>query len=229
MIVHVKVPSESTDTRSKTGQGVTVTGLPEQIKDLLWERIADGTYSPGDRLIETRIARELGVSQGPVREALRQLAGMGLVVFEAHRGCRVRRVDQDELDEVSVVRAALEETAARLAAGRGMAVDRIADEVDGMRSAAVAANGRAWVAHAMAFHRLIVAASGNSTLLSTWEHLSIEGRTAQLVLAPGFDMGASTEQHQVILEALGAGDAERAARLSREHEETFIRGDPTSD
>ena len=88
-----------------------MTGLPEQIKDLLWERIADGTYPPGDRLIETRIARELGVSQGPVREALRQLAGMGLVVFEAHRGCRVRRVDQDELDEVSVVRAALEETA----------------------------------------------------------------------------------------------------------------------
>ena len=213
-MVHVKVPSESTDTRSKTGQGVTVTGLPEQIKDLLWERIADGTYPPGDRLIETRIARELGVSQGPVREALRQLAGMGLVVFEAHRGCRVRRVDQDELDEVSVVRAALEETAARLAAGRGMAVDRIADEVDGMRSAAVTANRRAWVAHAMAFHRLVVAASGNSTLLSTWEHLSIEGRTAQLVLAPGFDMGASTEQHQVILEALGAGDAERAARLS---------------
>ncbi len=80
MMVHVKVPSESTDTRSKTGQGVTVTGLPEQIKDLLWERIADGTYPPGDRLIETRIARELGVSQGPVREALRQLAGMGLVV-----------------------------------------------------------------------------------------------------------------------------------------------------
>src|SRR3546814_186449 len=142
MMVHVKVPSESTDTRSKTGQGVTVTGLPEQIKDLLWERIADGTYPPGDRLIETRIARELGVSQGPVREALRQLAGMGLVVFEAHRGCRVRRVDQDELDEVSVVRAALEETAARLAAGRGMAVDRIADEVDGMRSAAVTANRR---------------------------------------------------------------------------------------
>lgn len=196
--------------------------LPEQIKDLLLGRIVDGDYPPGHRLVETAIARQVGVSQGPVREALRQLAGMGLVEFEANRGCRVRQVDQREIDDVSVVRAALEETAARLAATRRLDAAPPSAEVDSMRSAAATDDRAAYVRHAVRFHRLIVAAADNPVLLSTWDSLAIEGRTAQLVLIPGFDMAGGAEEHGHILAAVAAGDAARAARLSRDHEEAFI-------
>jgi DNA-binding GntR family transcriptional regulator len=198
--------------------------LPERIKNLLLGHIVDGSYPPGLRLVETRIARELGVSQGPVREALRQLAGMGLVEFEANRGCRVRRVDQREIDEVSVVRAALEETAARLAAARRVDIGLLTVEVDGMATAAEAGDPRRWIGHAVRFHRGIVVAAANRVLLATWESLAIEARTAQLVLTPGFDMVTGAEEHRQILDALAAGDAPRAAQLSRGHEEAFVAG-----
>ncbi len=202
--------------------------LPDQIKDVLLGRIVEGSYPPGHRLVETAIARQLGVSQGPVREALRQLAGMGLVSFEANRGCRVQQVDQREIDEVSEVRAALEETAARLAAARHVDPAPLTAEVDGMAAAAAAENRQVYVRHAMRFHRLIVAASGNRVLLSTWDSLAIEGRTAQLVLMPGFDMVGGAEEHRRILDAIAAADPATAAQLSRDHEEAFIRDDPRS-
>ena len=82
--------------------------LRDQVKDLLLERLARGEYAPGDRLVETAIARELGVSQAPVREALRDLEQLGLVVHEPHRGCSVRKVSTAELREAFPVRAALE-------------------------------------------------------------------------------------------------------------------------
>ncbi|MCV7056595.1 GntR family transcriptional regulator [Mycolicibacterium gilvum] len=219
-VVTLTTPSPAAD------PGMLRISLPDQIKDLLLGQIVDGSYPPGHRLVETAIARQIGVSQGPVREALRQLAGMGLIQFEANRGCRVRQVDQTEIDEVSEVRAALEETAARLAAGSRPDLVPLTAEVDGMAAAAATEDRQAYVRHAMRFHRLIVVASGNRVLLSTWDSLAIEGRTAQLVLVPGFDMVGGAEEHRQILDAVAAADPAAAAQLSREHEEAFIRKDP---
>src|SRR3954465_8238993 len=91
--------------------------LRDQIKDVLLQRILDGHYSPGQRIVETRVAEEFGVSQAPVREALRELEILRLVVSEPFRGARVRDVSTREIAQAYPVRAALEELAARLAAG----------------------------------------------------------------------------------------------------------------
>jgi DNA-binding GntR family transcriptional regulator len=224
----ILVVTESADDVTLAPAALRRIPLPEQIKDLLLGRIVDGCYRPGLRLVETRIARELGVSQGPVREALRELAGMGLVGFEANRGCRVRAVDQHEIDEVSLVRAALEETAARLAAARQADVALLAAHVDGMAAAAAQGDPRRWIGHAVRFHRGIVVAAANRVLLATWESLAIEARTAQLVLTAGFDLAAGADEHRRILDALAAGDARLAAQLSRDHEESFVAVDPSA-
>src|SRR3954468_15644671 len=92
------------------------TVLREQVKDVLLQRIVSGELEPGERLVETRIAQELGTSQAPVREALRDLELLRLVESEPFRGARVRVFDEEEMIEVYPVRAALEELAARLAA-----------------------------------------------------------------------------------------------------------------
>ena len=65
--------------------------LSDAVKDRLLEAILDGRYPPGSRIVETRVARELGTSQAPVREALRDLEALGVVEIAAFRGARVRR------------------------------------------------------------------------------------------------------------------------------------------
>src|SRR3954453_1018339 len=97
---------------------ISRTVLREQVKDVLLQRIASGELQPGERLVETRIAQELGTSQAPVREALRDLQLLRLVESEPFRGSRVRVFDEEEMIEVYPVRAVLEELAARLPPAR---------------------------------------------------------------------------------------------------------------
>ena len=82
--------------------------LREQIKEVIIQRILDGTYAPGDRVVELALVQELGVSQAPVREALRDLEAMRFIESEPYRGARVRQVTHKELTETYPVRAALE-------------------------------------------------------------------------------------------------------------------------
>src|ERR1700761_5208333 len=90
--------------------------MAEQVKQELLRKIMQGELPPGTRLVELQIARDLNTSQGPVREALRELEAMELVTTEPYKGSRVREVSANDVREAYVVRAALEELAGRLAA-----------------------------------------------------------------------------------------------------------------
>ena len=115
---------------------ISRTVLREQVKDVLLQRIVSGELQPGERLVETRIAQELGTSQAPVREALRDLQLLRLVESEPFRGSRVRVFDEEEMIEVYPVRASLEELAARLAAEKlGGDVSALEVEFEAMREA----------------------------------------------------------------------------------------------
>jgi DNA-binding GntR family transcriptional regulator len=193
--------------------------LRAQVKDVLLERIASGDYRPGERLVETAIARELGVSQAPVREALRDLDQLGLVVHEPNRGCSVRRVSQRELREAFPVRAALEALAARLAAARISAADLVRLDVllDEMIVAARAADPLAQ-AHANArFHATIVAAAGNPTLERQWSLLEPFARTYLTSVQADADLEALAQRHRPIVAALRTRDGEAAARVMHDH------------
>src|ERR1700712_4505285 len=112
--------------------------LREALKERIVERILEGTYGPGERIVESAVAAEFGVSQAPVREALRDLEAMRFVESQPHRGARVRAVTTEELIQIYPVRAALEEVAGREAAPR-ITADEVAllgEELAGMRRAA---------------------------------------------------------------------------------------------
>jgi DNA-binding GntR family transcriptional regulator len=204
------------------GTSVTRVVLREQVKELILERIVSGAYNPGERLVETRIASELGTSQAPVREALRDLELLRFVESEPFRGARVREVSLEELVEIYPVRAALEEVAAREAAKRlDGQIDALEAEVEAMHTAADANDLHAQVEHDVAFHRLIVEASGNQVLLETWLALRIEARTIVTALRTGLDGHAIAELHRPVLEAFRARDAELAANTLRRHLEQF--------
>jgi DNA-binding GntR family transcriptional regulator len=207
--------------------GLSRSVLRDQIKELLVARILDGVYSPGDRIVETRVAQELGVSQAPVREALRELESLRMVVSEPFRGARVRGVTTAELAEIYPVRAALEEVAARQAArslkGR---VGELAAELEGMREAARVGDVHAFIVHDVHFHRLIVEASGNRTLEEVWSSLHVDARTTVTLIKRAADLADVAEAHVPVLEALDAGDPARAGKALRRHIERFAKWVP---
>jgi DNA-binding GntR family transcriptional regulator len=197
---------------------VARTVLREQVKEVLLERILRGELKPGDRLVETRIAQELGTSQAPVREALRDLELVNLVESEPFRGSRVRGVSEDDLLQVFPVRAALEELAAKEAAKRAHGdVSALEAEVEGMRVAAEQNDPRSQVTHDIAFHRAVVEASGNRVLLQAWLALGIEVPTAFAVYWTYFDPIELVEFHIPIVDAIRAGDAAKAGSAARSH------------
>jgi DNA-binding GntR family transcriptional regulator len=198
------------------------TVLRDNIKEILVARILDGTYKPGERLIETQIAQELGTSQTPVREALRDLASLRMIETEPYRGARVRALSKEELAESYPVRAVLEELAGQLAAVRlagGVALLR--EEFEAMKRASAANDLHEQVHHDVEFHRLIVEASGNNTLIEMWGSLRVEVRTFISALSAGLDLEMLAETHRPILDALASGDSGASGRALRTHVEMF--------
>src|SRR3954462_4133596 len=197
--------------------------LRHDVRDGLVRSILEGRLGPGDRLIEMNIAKEYGTSQGPVREALRELEMLGFVRSVAHRGTYVRDPWQRGMLELYDVRAALEEFAARMATPRlSEDVSALQAEVDRMAGAATRNDVPAAVEHSERFHRLIVEASGNKLLHTMWDSLSITDHTALTMVTLSLDMTTLAESHQPIVDAIAPGHAERACRVSLEHQEWFV-------
>lgn len=190
--------------------------LREQVKQVLLDRVMSGVYPPGSRLVETRIAQELGVSQAPVREALRDLEQLGCVDYAPFRGSSVRTLSIEELLEAFPVRSALEGLAAELAAARitESELGRLAGLIDDMASAG---EPRGESAADAAFHETIVLATRNITLVHLWQRLQPHARTFISLTLPASRHRSLPEIHRPILVALRRRDAEAAGAAMREH------------
>ncbi|GAB3902845.1 GntR family transcriptional regulator [Microbispora bryophytorum subsp. camponoti] len=167
------------------------------------------------------MAAELGVSQAPVREALRELEALRLIESAPNKGARVRRLTRSDLREVYQVRAGLEETAVRLGRPR---VEALRTHLGRLHEAAAAGTLHDQVRHGVAFHREIVKASGNDVLLSVWESLGIEVWThlsIRLFRMPH----ESAAGHEPLVEAFERDDP-GVGVLLREHLLGYAPGEP---
>lgn len=194
--------------------------LSDHIRRELARRILDGTLTPGERLVELRIASEFDSSQAPVREALRELESMRLVECSPYRGARVREVGERETAEAYRVRGALERLAAESAAGR-CDVQALRATVAAMTAAACGDDREGYARHDLEFHRAIVAASGNATLARLWDSLAFEVRTPITLARSGFDWPKIAAWHATVVDALEAGDGVSAGRLLEGHARSF--------
>src|SRR6476660_5878330 len=133
----------------------------EDIREQLIADILSGRLPPGARIVETRVAQQFGVSQGPVREALRDLELFGFVVSSPFRGAIVRQTSVEDLVQIYPIRAVLEGLAARDAATRidEPGLNKLEKVLATMRGAASRGDHRAAVAADFAFHFTIVKAS----------------------------------------------------------------------
>ena len=192
--------------------------MQDSVKRILLDRILNNTYPPGTRLLELEIAEEMNTSQGPVREALKELEGLRLVESQPYQGTYVRGIDLQEMCEAYQVRAILEKQAARSAVSQFKNnPEPLISEVQGMKVAAARADFDAYAYHDAVFHRLIVEASGNSVLLRVWDSLAFEARTRINLLRATVSLEELALLHQPIVEALISGNEKKVGRLLQEH------------
>lgn len=200
--------------------------LVEQAYDAMLGEIADGTLAPSTYLLQEALAARYGVSRQPIQQALLLLKSDGLVTEAGKRGLVVAPLDLRMMRDRYQVRAALDALAARLAAERCAAEPEAvtAIEREGARiladgEAAVAVGAiKAMIAHDVAFHGFIYAASGNPLIAPTAElHWRFLRRVMGEVLRRSGPPVGIWQQHRAILNAIVAGDADAAEARVREH------------
>lgn len=220
-----RVPDLKAEPSAHRTAVLTLIELPGQrsraveLYDYLREAIADGRLQPGDRLVETRIARMASVSRTPVREAIRMLDADGLV-RPSNDGLIVSGLSAQELLDLCVVREALEGLATRLAASARseidmMTLDRLVEQCE----AAVAAGDLPRLsALSHAFHETIWQSTGNRYLAGQLRDLKsrVDRNQESTLLSPG-RVEASIVEHRQLLAALSDRDADRAQSVAEAH------------
>ncbi len=202
-----------------------VRSVVELAYDELRARIVDGRLRPGARVGQAELADGLGISRGSVREALRRLAGDGLVVFEVNRGFFVADVGLERVLERLEARLLLEPGVARLAAERRDDADlrELRVWIDAERSARTAA-----AAHdaSRGCHAALAAATQNAALGRIFDSLWIADVGRRLLASRRAQptwQDADVAEHEELLEAVEAGHGERAEALMRAHVESAWR------
>lgn len=185
--------------------------------DRLVAAIESGELSPGSRLLETELAQRLGLSRTPVREALHRLQALGLARQGAQRGLVVAELNYQKLRQLYAVREGIEGLCARLAAQNAsteelhmlqelIEMDRNETDPEVLR------------AHNVVLHRHIAYATHNTYMMETVDSLRLH-----LVLLPGSTyshpkrLKEAQEEHEKIVRAIVAGDADAAEMAARAH------------
>ncbi|MFM0644217.1 phosphonate utilization associated transcriptional regulator [Paraburkholderia bryophila] len=195
--------------------------LTTLVQDELERLILSGEFAPGDKLNEAQLATRLGVSRGPVREAFRALEQAGLLRTEKNHGVSVRSLSLKEAEEIYQVRAMLDEHIGRLLAGDISAehLGALRGIVESMKLAQSSHDGQTYGHLNLQFHDTMAAAVGNRKLLDTYRRLVGElSLFRQAVLTRNVDaIDQSAQEHEDIVEAIAAGDADLTERLIRNH------------
>jgi DNA-binding GntR family transcriptional regulator len=190
--------------------------------DSIREAILEGRYQPGQRLVSDELAKELGVSRMPIREALHRLQVVGLVTSAPHRGTVVSELSEPEIVEVYHIRAVLEGLAARMATPNLTAADlqHLSDLLDEMDRYTPALDMNKILQLNHEFHRILWDAAHAPRLVALMENLYDASRRFRRT---SLNLPGRTEQtareHRRILQALIDRDVCAADRFANEHHE----------
>lgn len=215
--------------RPPEGEGILgpalTTLLSDEVVDRLRDSILRGHFAPGDRLREEQLAEALGVSRGPIRNALVQLEREGLAVRRPNRGAVVAELSRADLEEVFSLRLAIEPVACAWAARNAQPDDlaELQEVIDDYARLTTKVTTRAAAEADLAFHDVVYRASAHRRLLGLWEDL--RPQVYVFLLARSYVhtrefRGIMVRNHTAILEVLAARDEERARVVAGEHVRT---------
>ena len=200
--------------------------MQEIVYDTIRDAILSGRYWPGQRLVADELAKEIGVSRMPVREALHRLEATRLVTLTPHRRAVVNELSEAEIIEIYHIRAVLDGLATRLSAPHLTKpdYDRLNAILDQMAAAAKGKDLNRVLRVNRDFHQIIWQAAHASRLHSLLENLYDASQRFRniSVLLPG-RLERLTQEHRRIAQALARGDVARAERFAIEHHEGTAR------
>jgi DNA-binding GntR family transcriptional regulator len=193
--------------------------LRAEVRERLRQAIMHGELKPGEQIVESRLARQLGISQAPVREALRELEQMGLVVNHTRRGTFVRELTPQDAWEMYTLRAQLESMAARLALphltdGDLSEMERL---IEAMLRAGRSGNSEELTVADARFHEVLCERSGHKLLLRMWRSIHPLNWTQLTVAVLHRDLVELAERHRDIVDALRTRNADAVERAVQHH------------
>jgi DNA-binding GntR family transcriptional regulator len=192
----------------------------EMALDYLRRAIAAGTLKPGQRIQQDNLAAELGVSRMPIREAFRQLEAEGLVTVYPHRGVVVTDVSIKDIEDIYVIRIALEGAAANLGARKisDDGIQKLVGLLDEMENLGYPFNPSAWLSLNEAFHSTIYQAADCPRLykLITNTSLTISPYIRTHIMTAG-SLEAINKGHHTIFEAVKARNGAKTEELTKHH------------
>jgi len=202
--------------RAERSQQGLAHGICEQLQQLIYS----GEIAPGERLNEAALALRMGTSRGPIREAIRMLTGIGLVVAVPNRGVFVRQISVRAMLEIYELRALLLGFAAQQAAEHMSDADRAEFEqlLDGMDAACEADDGQRYYQLNLRFHALLMAQCRNQRAQQAYEdHVKELHLYRRRYFDASINMRRSNREHRQIFDAMAKGAADRANKLAQAH------------
>ena len=200
------------------------TPIREELIESIKDTILSGKLRPGDRIVETQWAKTLGISQSPVRDALRTLESMGLVRTVPYQGTYVSEITFQDLIDAHSIRGKIEELAVHYA------ITRITDDelarmrtlLSDMEEAGRQNDLNRYVHIDTEFHETIVAASQKTMLIRLFEQLNVYEWTYYGTRSSALDLVQLAKRHQSIYDAVAARDEEKAKELVVVHLQELI-------
>jgi len=195
--------------------------ITDQVRDLLQMEIEQGKLTPGTRIREEHLAKELGISKSPIRVALHQLKQDGIVRIEPRRGAYVAMPNAQQILELTEMREVLEGLAARRAAERTnkAMIAQFEQCFAGFKEKELSFRRMEYSMADLRFQRLLAEASGSAELIRTLQVINIRLHMSRLYadLMANHDLIPVHQQHLEIIAAIKAGDADKAEAVTAAH------------
>ncbi|RNB83382.1 GntR family transcriptional regulator [Brevibacillus fluminis] len=198
----------------------------DKVYEFLKEKILTGHYKPGDRLVIREVSRQLGVSDIPVREAIKKLASEGLLELKSHSGARIAPLNIGNLEEIFMIRVELETLATRLAVHAATAeeLDLLESYVQSMDDSIEKDDIPAYTATNRQFHQLLYRTSHSPILIEMIENLFMRSENSKMIFHHDpARLRISNAEHHALVDALRQKDEETAVSVIRTQKENGFK------
>lgn len=193
--------------------------ISQDLVDHIKQMILNGELNMGDRIVETRVAKDLGISQTPVREAIRQLCGEGILIVVPNKGPMVRTFDLKDVYEIYSLRSVTEGMAIRLATFNAADedIESLKQFYEEMRRKVDDSTVDTLLSDSLHIHQTIMKLSNHSRLIETYDSIAFQISMVNRILGNESTKRKEVEQHQELVEALASRDPEHAEKTMRRH------------
>ncbi|WP_409347311.1 GntR family transcriptional regulator [Paenibacillus sp. MBLB4367] len=193
--------------------------ISEDIVDLIKQQILSGELNPGNRIVETKLAKELGISQTPVREAIRQLSGEGIITIVTNKGPMVRDFHMKDVFEIYSLRAVLEGFAIRLATSNATEedIEHLQTFHEEMKAKLHDDSIPSLLQESLYIHQTIIRLSEHERLNAMYKSISFQIVLVNRILGKKSTKAKEVEQHGELIEALVKRDPDEAELVMRRH------------